>query len=89
MGLQSTTVQHATSRTSFIDADGALVAHAYVVEQLKRLTIEELKAVHAQTGVSWRTQQKIRSGEIADPGISHIEKLANFFRENAKEGARS
>lgn len=35
------------------------------------------------TGVSIRTIQKIASGEIADPGVSHIEKLAAHFRAQA------
>lgn len=70
-----------------IDADGVLRSHAYVVEQLKltRLTLDELQE---HTGVSKRTIQKIKSGEIVDPGVGHIEKLANFFRQNEKAGAR-
>jgi len=32
------------------------------------------------TGVSKRTIEKIASEEIADPGVSHIEKLASYFR---------
>jgi len=35
------------------------------------------------SGVSKRTLEKIASGEIADPGVSHIEKLANYFRDQA------
>jgi hypothetical protein len=35
------------------------------------------------SGVSRRTIEKIASGEIADPGVSHIEKLAAYFREHA------
>lgn len=40
------------------------------------------------TGVSNRTIQKIASGEIADPGVSHIEKLAGYFREQSKSQPR-
>lgn len=40
------------------------------------------------TGVSNRTIQKIASGEIADPGVSHIEKLAGYFREQSKHQPR-
>lgn len=35
------------------------------------------------SGVSVRTIQKIASGEIEDPGVSHIEKLAAYFRDQA------
>lgn len=31
-------------------------------------------------GVSKRTIEKIASGEIKDPGVSHIEKLYRYFR---------
>lgn len=73
--------------TELIDAEGVLRAHAYVLEQLKltRLTLDELQK---RTGVSKRTIQKIKSGEIVDPGVSHVEKLANFFRETERAGAR-
>lgn len=33
------------------------------------------------TGVSKRTIQKIASREIEDPGVSHIERLARYFRD--------
>ena len=36
--------------------------------------------VARQTGVSKRTIEKIARREIADPGVSHIEKLAAYFR---------
>jgi transcriptional regulator with XRE-family HTH domain len=36
------------------------------------------------SGVSKRTIEKIASREIADPGVSHIEKLAKFFREQQR-----
>jgi transcriptional regulator with XRE-family HTH domain len=32
-------------------------------------------------GVSKRTLEKIARREIEDPGVSHIEKLAAYFRE--------
>lgn len=40
-------------------------------------------AIAEATGVSNRTIQKIASGEIADPGVSHIEKLAAYFHDQA------
>ena len=33
------------------------------------------------SGVSKRTLEKIARREIADPGVSHIQKLANYFLE--------
>ena len=35
--------------------------------------------VAERSGVSRRTIEKIARGEIKDPGVSHIEKLAQFF----------
>lgn len=37
--------------------------------------------------VNIRTVEKIARREIADPGVSHIEKLANFFREREAKAA--
>lgn len=37
------------------------------------------------SGVSKRTLEKIARKEIADPGVSHIEKLASYFRGQANE----
>lgn len=36
--------------------------------------------VATRTGLSVRTIRKIATGEIEDPGVSHIEKLANYFK---------
>lgn len=36
------------------------------------------------SGVSLRTLEKIARREIKDPGVSHIEKLAGYFREQPK-----
>lgn len=33
------------------------------------------------SGVSRRTIEKIARREIADPGVSHIQRLADFFRK--------
>lgn len=37
-----------------------------------------------ESGVSLRTLEKIARGEIKDPGVSHIEKLAMYFRDQPK-----
>lgn len=37
--------------------------------------------------VSRRTVEKIARREIADPGVSHVEKLARFFREQERQAA--
>jgi transcriptional regulator with XRE-family HTH domain len=39
------------------------------------------------SGVSVRTISKIARKEIDDPGISHIEKLAKYFREHQSAAA--
>lgn len=41
-------------------------------------------AVADGSGVSLRTIEKIARKEIKDPGVSHIEKLAGYFRQQAK-----
>lgn len=38
-------------------------------------------AVAEASGVSKRTIEKIARREIRDPGVSHIEKLARYFRD--------
>jgi transcriptional regulator with XRE-family HTH domain len=43
-----------------------------------------IREVAEGSGVSQRTVEKILSGEIADPGVSHCEKLAGFFRSRRK-----
>lgn len=37
------------------------------------------------SGVSLRTLEKIARKEIEDPGVSHIEKLAAYFRSSKCE----
>lgn len=56
--------------------------YQYVIDQLAR-SKGTWPEVAEQSGVSRRTIEKIASGEIADPGVSHIEKLARHFREHA------
>ncbi len=38
-------------------------------------------------GVSKRTVEKIKRREIEDPGVSHIQKLADFFRAQEQAAA--
>lgn len=45
-------------------------------------------AVAKATGMSKRTIEKIANGEIEDPGVSHCEKLANYFRGAASKPKR-
>ena len=58
--------------------------HAYVLEQLDatNLTYQE---VADGSGVPKRTVEKIARKEIEDPGVSHVEKLADFFRARASD----
>jgi hypothetical protein len=53
--------------------------HDYVIEQLQKAK-GTWPRIAEGTAVSLRTIQKIASGEIADPAVSNIEKLANYFR---------
>lgn len=57
------------------------------MESIYEYVLAELQAsrgkwrrIAADTEMSVRTIEKIASQEIADPGVSHIEKLANYFR---------
>jgi transcriptional regulator with XRE-family HTH domain len=53
--------------------------HAYVVRELE-LAKGRWSEVAEGTGISKRTIEKIASGETANPGVSHVEKLASYFR---------
>lgn len=44
-------------------------------------------AVAEGSGVPYRTVQKIAQGEIADPGVSSVQKLADWFREQEGQAA--
>lgn len=37
-------------------------------------------SVAEETGMSLRTIEKIARREVKDPGVSHVEKLASYFR---------
>jgi hypothetical protein len=56
--------------------------YEYVLESLER-SKGEWPEVAEGSGVSKRTIEKISSREIKDPGISHVEALANYFRSRA------
>jgi len=60
--------------------------HDYVIAQLQA-TRGEWQAVADGAGVSRRTLEKIARREIRDPGVSHIEKLAAYFRAREKKRA--
>lgn len=57
--------------------------YLYVLDELSR-SKGGWPAIAKESGVSKRTIEKIASGEIEDPGVSHIEKLAAVFRDRAK-----
>lgn len=54
--------------------------HQYVLKKLES-TKGRWSEVAEGSGVSKRTVEKIARREIEDPGVSHIEKLARYFRE--------
>ena len=53
--------------------------HAFVISRLQAAK-GQWRTIAEATGMSKRTIEKIASGEIEDPGVSHIEKLAGYFR---------
>ena len=55
--------------------------HAYVLEQLRASPLSYQQIANG-SGVSRRTIEKIARREIEDPGVSHIERLAAFFKGN-------
>lgn len=57
--------------------------YRYVLDELSR-SKGRWPEVAKESGVSKRTIEKIANGEIEDPGVSHIEKLAAVFRSRAK-----
>jgi transcriptional regulator with XRE-family HTH domain len=56
--------------------------HGYVLAELQKAK-GHWRSVAEGSGVSRRTVEKIARGEIVDPGVSHIEKLACYFRDQA------
>lgn len=56
----------------------------FVMDHLKGLNGDQLEKVAAGSGVPLSTVKKIRLKQILDPGVSHIEKLARFFRRRRK-----
>ncbi|HWQ37300.1 MAG TPA: hypothetical protein VNM24_01625 [Burkholderiales bacterium] len=52
--------------------------HDYVVDRLMSAR-GRWPQIAAETGVSLRTLQKIARREIADPGVSHVQKLLDYF----------
>lgn len=60
--------------------------HEYVLEQLQA-SRGRWPEVAEGSGVSKRTLEKIARLEIKDPGVSHIEKLAAYFRGQSTRAA--
>ncbi len=54
--------------------------HQFVIDELQRVKGQWPK-VARETGMSRRTIEKIARRELADPGVSSIERLANYFRQ--------
>lgn len=61
--------------------------HAFVISRLHAAK-GRWRLIAEATGISKRTIEKIASGEIEDPGVSHIEKLATYFRGQPEASAR-
>lgn len=53
--------------------------YEYVLDELEQAK-GNWSTVATETGMSKRTIEKIARREIEDPGVSHIEKLAAYFR---------
>lgn len=68
-------------------ANGKRIAiYEYVMKKLEGVAGEEaFEEVSAGSGVPKSTVKKIKWRQIKDPGVSHIEALANFFRERERQ----
>lgn len=62
--------------------------HQFVLDSLEKAK-GTWPAIAEATGVSKRTIEKIASGAIEDPGVSHIEALARYFRGRRVRDNRS
>jgi len=58
--------------------------HDFVIAQLHD-SKGKWPLISGATGVSKRTIEKISNGHIKDPGVSHIEKLATYFRAQSAQ----
>jgi hypothetical protein len=56
----------------------------YVLDQLQRCK-GQWQVVARETQISKRTIEKIAAGQIADPGVIKIQKLAEYFRGRGAE----
>jgi hypothetical protein len=55
--------------------------YAFVLERLESVK-GRWPRVAEESGISLRTIEKIARQEVKDPGVSFIERLAKYFREN-------
>lgn len=60
--------------------------YAFVLTQLEA-SKGRWPVVAEGSGVSIRTLEKIARKEIADPGVSHVEKLARYFKKQRPKAA--
>ena len=60
--------------------------YGYVMQQFEE-TILSYQEIADGADMSRRTVEKIARKEIGDPGVSHCDKLAAFFRSQKREAA--
>ncbi len=63
--------------------------HNFVLRALKGRGRVSIREIAEASNVSQRTIEKILSGHIADPSVSHIEKLAGYFRAKSSNRSRA
>lgn len=59
----------------------------YVKANLAQMRPVEFERLRDLTGVSHRTIEKINSGEVADPRISTVQALYNYFAKTNRKAA--
>ena len=66
--------------------DASISIFDYVLNNLERHK-GQLPRVADESGVPYRTLQKIASGETKDPGVAVVQTLHDYFREKEQAAA--
>lgn len=58
----------------------------YVLQQLE-ISKGTWPRIAKETGIPYKTLVKVATGETEDPGVSIVQRLADYFRDRAKAAA--
>jgi transcriptional regulator with XRE-family HTH domain len=54
--------------------------HEYVIAELEKAGSKHWRQISEDSGVNLSTLKKIARREVANPGVSFVEKLADYFQ---------